>query len=361
MIVGIVGGGQLARMLALAGYPLGLRCLVLDPSPDACAGQVAELVRGDYDDPDQLSRLAERADCVTFEFENVPGEAVRFLEQRVPTYPKANALCTAQDRLAEKRLFQELDIPTPIFETVDSLHGLHLAVNQTGLPAVLKTRRLGYDGKGQRVLRNRQDLEHAWEMLGGVPLTLEGFVPFEKEVSVISVRNRKGETAFYPLVENRHDSGILHLSIAPCPDADLEHKARAYAMRLLERLDYVGVLAVEFFVLDGQLMANEIAPRVHNSGHWTVEGAETSQFENHLRAILGLPLGATASRGHAAMVNCIGELPERDAVLALPGAHFHGYGKSPKPGRKIGHITLRTDDRAILQARLDELSRLVDF
>lgn len=358
MIVGIVGGGQLARMLALAGYPLGLRCLVLDPSPEACAGQVAELVQGDYDDPARLAYLAGRADCVTFEFENVPGEAVCFLERRVPTYPGAHALGTAQDRLAEKRLFRELGIPTPPFAAVDSLHSLHLAVSQVGLPAILKTRRLGYDGKGQKVLRGHHDLEHAWELLGGVPLILEGFVPFDKEVSVLAVHSRGGETAFYPLVENRHDGGILRLSTAPCPDANLEREARDYATRLLQRLDYVGVLAVEFFLLDGHLMANEIAPRVHNSGHWTIEGAETSQFENHLRAVLGLPLGVTASHGYAAMVNCIGELPDRRTVLGLPGAHYHVYGKSPKPGRKIGHITLRADDPATLQAGLAELAGL---
>jgi 5-(carboxyamino)imidazole ribonucleotide synthase len=359
MRIGIVGGGQLARMLALAGYPLGLRFLVLDPAPDACAGQVAELLQGAYDDQEKLAQLADRVDLVTFDFENVPAVAARFLEQQVLVYPPPLALETAQDRLSEKTLFQELGVPTPPFAAVNSLEALHTAVQQVGLPAVLKTRCLGYDGKGQWLLREPGAIEPAWQALGGVPLLLEGFVPFQREVSLLALRGRQGETAFYPLVENRHQDGILYLSLAPYQDAVLEQQAQAYAGRVLERLGYAGLLAIEFFVLDGQLLANEMAPRVHNSGHWTIEGAETSQFENHLRALLRLPLGSTTARGGSAMLNLIGELPDYNALLAVPGVHVHIYGKAPQPGRKLGHATLRVDAPEVLQDRLAQLLALL--
>ncbi len=361
MNVGIVGGGQLARMLALAGYPLGLRFQVLDPAPDACAGQVALLMQGDYHDEARLASLAAWADVVTFDFENVPADAARVLEGRVAVYPPVEALALAQDRLSEKTLFWEMGIPTPTFATVDSLEELHSAVLRVELPAVLKTRRLGYDGKGQQVLRAAEDIEPAWRALGGAPLILESFVPFEYEVSILAARGRDGATACYSLVENHHRDGILRLSRAPCRMPELEREGWDYARRLLDRLDYIGVLAIEFFVKDGRLIANEMAPRVHNSGHWTLEGTETSQFENHLRAILGLPLGSTAALGHAAMVNGIGDLPERATVLAIPGAHYHAYGKASRPGRKVGHITLRADDPGVVRAGLERVLPMVGF
>lgn len=359
MRIGIIGGGQLARLLALAGYPLGLRFLILEPEAEACAGQVAELLQGIYEDQQKLAQLADRVDAVTFDFENVPAAAARFLAQRVAVFPPPLALKLAQDRLSEKTLFQELGIPTPPFVAVNSLADLQAAVQQVGLPAVLKTRRLGYDGKGQRLLRETVDSEPAWQALGKVPLLLEGFVPFQREVSMLALRNRRGETAFYPLVENRHQDGILRLSRASCQDAELEQQARTYAGRVLQHLDYVGLLAIEFFVLGGGLLANEMAPRVHNSGHWTIEGAETSQFENHLRAILDLPLGSTTARGYSAMLNFISELPDPKAFLAIPGVHFHDYGKVARAGRKLGHATLRVDDLDSLQAGLAKLLPLV--
>lgn len=361
MNVGIVGGGQLARMLALAGYPLGLRFQILDPAADACAGQVAPLIQGDYDNAAQLERLAGWADVVTFDFENVPAAVAHILAGRVAFHPPAKALARAQDRLAEKTLFWELGIPTPNFTTIDSLQELQDAAARMNLPAVLKTRRLGYDGKGQHILRVPDDIQPAWEKLGGVPLILESFVPFEREVSVLAIRCHDGATAFYPLVENHHREGILRLSRAPCFLPKLEQEGWDYAHRLLDRLNYVGLLAIEFFVQEGRLIANEMAPRVHNSGHWTIEGAETSQFENHLRAILGLPLGSTTSIGHSLMLNCIGDLPERSAVLALPNAHYHDYGKAPRPGRKVGHITLRGNDPDALWKALQQLLPLVGF
>ncbi len=361
MKVGIVGGGQLARMLVLAGYPLGLRFQVLDPAADACAGQVAPLMQGDYHDEAQLEALAAWAEVVTFDFENVPAAAARALQGRVAVYPPAEALALAQDRLSEKTLFWELGIPTPNFATVDSLEELHSAVLRVELPAVLKIRRLGYDGKGQRVLRATEDIEPAWQALGGAPLILESFVPFEREVSIVAARGRDRATAFYPLVENHHRDGILRLSRTPCLMPELEREGWDYARRLLDRLDYVGILAIEFFVKEGRLIANEMAPRVHNSGHWTIEGAETSQFENHLRAILGLPLGSTAAIGHSTMVNGIGDLPERAAALAIPDAHYHDYGKAPRPGRKVGHITLWANDPGAVRAGLERLLPMVGF
>jgi 5-(carboxyamino)imidazole ribonucleotide synthase len=233
-------------------------------------------------------------------------------------------------------------------------------VAELGLPAVLKTRRLGYDGKGQRVLRLSSDLDGAFRDIGGVPLLLEGFVEFERELSLLGVRGRKGEIAFYPLVENQHRDGILRVTWAPARNITpaLQATAEGYVRKLLERLDYVGVLAVEFFVREGALYANEMAPRVHNSGHFSIEGARVSQFENHLRAVLGLPLGATEVPEPCAMLNLVGELPKREAVLAIPGAHLHLYDKAPRPQRKVGHITVRAPNQTELEARVSALSAL---
>ena len=357
--VGIVGGGQLARMLALAGMPLGLRFVFLDPAPDVCAAPLGLHLCGAYDDPQQLAELAQRADVVTYEFENVPEASIRYLAEHVAVYPSAAPLAVARDRLGEKTLFKELGIATAPFAIVDTLADLERAVQTIGLPAVLKTRTLGYDGKGQYVLRQSADVATAWQELGGVPLILEGFVNFQREISLIGVRSRTGETAFYPVAENVHREGILRLSRS-WPDDAAAKPAREYLKRLLDRLDYVGVLALELFQVGDQLLANEMAPRVHNSGHWTIEGAVTSQFENHLRAVLGLPLGSTAANGFAAMVNFIGELPAAADVLAVPGAHLHVYDKEARPGRKIGHATVCAESARELAPGLEELLQLVE-
>jgi 5-(carboxyamino)imidazole ribonucleotide synthase len=360
MRVGVLGGGQLGRMLALAGHSLGLRFVFLDPAPDASAGQVAELRIAAYDDTDALERLAREVDVVTYEFENVPVAAARVLAGKLPVYPSPGALETAQDRLAEKRLFERLGIPTPPFAPVDSRRDLDAALEALGQPAVLKTRRQGYDGKGQRLLRSRAEAAAAWASLGGSPLILERFVVFDREASLLAVRAAEGTTAFYPLVENRHRDGILRLSRAPAPHlAMLQAEAERLGTRILTALGFVGVLAVEFFVESGRLLANEIAPRVHNSGHWTIEGAEVSQFENHLRAGLGWPLGSTLPVGWSAMLNLVGAVPDARAVLAVPGAHLHLYGKAPRTGRKLGHVTLRADTPEMLEARLPALEALV--
>jgi 5-(carboxyamino)imidazole ribonucleotide synthase len=359
MRIGLLGGGQLARMLALAGIPMDLSFRILDPAADACARGLGDFIQAPFDDPEALRRLADGCDCVGFEFENVPAGAFEALGLYAPLRPAPHTLAQAQDRLAEKRLFEELGIPVAPWRAVSSPADLRAAAVEIGLPAVLKTRRQGYDGKGQRVLRDPAYLDGAWEGLGRVPCTLEGLVPFEREVSLVAVRGLDGARRFYPLSENSHREGILHLSRAR-PNDPRQGEAEAYMARLLEALDYVGVLALEFFEQGGRLLANEFAPRVHNSGHWTIEGAATSQFENHLRAITGLPLGDTSARGAAAMVNLVGKATPRDSILALPGAHLHLYGKAPRPGRKLGHVTLVTQDAAALDLVLPALLGMVE-
>lgn len=360
--VGILGGGQLARMLALSGAPLGLRFLVMDTVADACAGQFAPLLVGDYRDEAALAEFAAKVDVATFDFENVPAESAEWLSGRVAVFPNPRALAVAQDRLAEKSLFRELDIPVPAFAAVSTRAELGAALATVGVPCILKTRRLGYDGKGQFRIRAPADADAAWDALGAqaatVGLIVEAFVPFERELSVVAVRGRDGEFRTWPLTENWHVDGVLSASLAPAQVAPAQSEtATGYARRLAERLDYVGVFALELFCRDGVLLANELAPRVHNSGHWTIEGAETSQFQNHLRAVLGLPLGSTAMLGHACMLNWIGEMPDALAVLAEPSGHLHDYGKEPRAGRKVGHATLRCDDPGVLAAALERVGR----
>lgn len=360
MTIGVLGGGQLGRMIALAGYPLGLRFRFLDPAPDSPAGHVGELIVGDFSDPRAVEEFLRGVDIVTYEFENVPLECVRQIEACVPTFPPSTALATAQDRLAEKTLFTRMGIEVPPFAPVNSLDQLRAATTNIGTPAVLKTRRMGYDGKGQAVLRSASDAEAAWRAIGADAaaarggLILESFVAFDCEMSILGVRGRDGSKRFYPLAQNVHEAGILRVSRAPAPRGTpaLQSLAEAECGRVMDELSYVGVLAIEFFVKNGRLLGNEMAPRVHNSGHWTIEGAAISQFENHLRAICGLPLGECAARGHAAMVNLIGASPPIEELLAHPGAHVHLYGKQPRAARKIGHVTLVDHDAARLESRL---------
>jgi 5-(carboxyamino)imidazole ribonucleotide synthase len=356
MKVGVLGGGQLGQMLALAGLPLGLRFRFLEPADESPASQVAERVIGSFEDVDCLDRFADGLDVVTYEFENVPTASARRLAQRIPVYPPPAALEVSQDRLAEKKLFNRLNIPTTQYAAVDTRTDLEQAVGRLGYPAVLKTRRYGYDGKGQMLLHSADDVERAWRQFGGQFLLVEQYIAFERELSQLAVRGRDGAVAFYPLVENHHKQGILDWSLAPAPGltAELQQAANAYALSVLKALEYVGVLAIEFFQRDGRLIANEMAPRVHNSGHWTIEGAETSQFENHLRAVVGWPLGSTATAGCSAMLNLIGAAPPAGTLLAVVDAHVHLYGKSPRPGRKLGHVTLRATDAEEALRRLAE-------
>lgn len=359
--IGILGGGQLARMLVLAGAPLGQRFRIVDSAADACAAQIAPLLQADWNDFTALASFAAESDVVTFDFENVPAATAEWMAARTHVFPNPAALSTAQDRLAEKTLFGRIGLDTPTFAAVDSREDLERAAALTGLPAVLKTRRLGYDGKGQFVLRAQADLDAAWQALGGVPLILEAFVPFDREVSVVAVRSRSGEFRPYPLTRNWHASGILSASLAPLRgDEALEARAVAHARRLAEHLDYVGVFALELFVHGDRLLGNEMAPRVHNSGHWTIEGTACSQFENHVRAILGLPLGDTRALGHSVMLNWIGTLPDAEPVLREPRAHWHDYGKSARAGRKVGHATICDDDPHALADRLERIGAALD-
>jgi 5-(carboxyamino)imidazole ribonucleotide synthase len=360
-VVAVLGGGQLGRMLALAGIPLGVRFRFLDPSPDATAAALGPLVVGALGDEAALAQVSEGADVVTYEWEGVPASGARIVASSGrPVLPPPAALDVAQDRVHEKELCGRLGIATPAFATVDDRGDLERAVKELGFPAVLKTRRGGYDGKGQVVMRAPDEVERAWSALRGVPLVLEEHVPFDRELSVLAVRDRDGATSCWPLVENHHAGGILRRSIAPAPGVSpsLQEAGELIAGKLVDELGYVGVLAVELFEVGGALLVNELAPRVHNSGHWTIEGATTSQFENHLRAVLGWPLGSTAAVGVSAMVNCIGALPDPRAVLAIPGAHFHDYAKEPRPGRKVGHLTITADDLDELRPRLARLAGL---
>lgn len=358
--VGILGGGQLARMLALSGAPLGLRFLVMDTEADACAGQFAPLLVGDYRDEAALAEFASKVDVTTFDFENVPAESAEWLATRVPVFPNPRALAVAQDRLVEKNLFRSLGIPVGDYAAINSLEELETEVARIGGACILKTRRLGYDGKGQFRIKSSSDVDAAWQALGAqagtVGLIVEAFIPFQRELSVVAVRGRDGEFRAWPLTENWHVDGVLSASLAPAAiDATLAAQAFAHAGKLAEALDYVGVFALELFCKDGEWLANEMAPRVHNSGHWTIEGAETSQFENHLRAVLGLPLGDTRMLGHACMLNWIGEMPDRNALLVEPAGHWHDYGKLPRNGRKVGHATLRADSAVELSATLQRV------
>jgi 5-(carboxyamino)imidazole ribonucleotide synthase len=359
--IGCLGGGQLGRMLALAGYPMGLTFTFLEPAPNSSAGQVGAQLVGPYDDPELLARLGADSDLVTFEFESVPERSARAILSRSPVFPPPGALLIGQDRLLEKRLFERLGIPAAEFATVDAVGDLDGAIDRVGLPARLKTRRLGYDGHGQVRITERVEAELAWNKGGGQPSILEREVEFDRELSVLGVRSVTGEVAVYPLTQNHHQDSILRLSLAPAPGmgSDLQARAEEICGLILHELAFQGVLAVELFQLGGRLLANEIAPRVHNSGHWTMDGAATSQFENHLRAGLGWKLGSTAAIGHSAMVNLLGELPDPARVLAVAGAHLHLYGKSPRPGRKLGHVNLTGADPVAVTAATIAVAEVV--
>jgi 5-(carboxyamino)imidazole ribonucleotide synthase len=358
MKLAIVGGGQLGRMMAQAALPLGIKTLLLDPMADACGGDCGELLVAAYDDPASLDALAKHCDAVTFEFENVPPAAVARLAKDIPAYPPAEALETARDRWNEKSLFQSLSIETAKLALVDDQVSLAQGVAKVGYPCVLKTRTLGYDGKGQKVLRSSADIDGTFAELGSVPMLLEGFVDFDYEVSCLSVRGRDGECVFYPLVENEHREGILHKS-RPLLSHPLQAQAEQAAQAVMEAIDYVGVMAFEFFVEGDQLIANEIAPRVHNSGHWTIEGSACSQFENHVRAIMGLPLGSTETSRPIAMLNVIGKRPDRNKLLAIPGVHLNDYGKAERQGRKIAHINISAVTEADLLVRVEAVEAIL--
>lgn len=362
-VLGVLGGGQLARMLALAAAPLGVTTRVVDGVADACAGQIASLLVTDWDNESRLREFATQVDAVTFDFENVPAETARMLADQVSVSPAPEALAASQDRVTEKTLFNACGIATARFAAVGTRAELDQALADIGAPAILKTRRFGYDGKGQFRLKTVADADAAWAALeapaGEHGLILEAFVPFARELSVIAVRAADGEFRVWPLTQNWHTDGVLAMSLAPAPhSAALQPRAEALARALAERLNYVGVLALELFVTtDDQLLGNEMAPRVHNSGHWTIDGAHTSQFENHVRAVLGMPLGDTGARNLSVMFNWLGELPSRASLLQTADAHWHDYGKAPRPGRKTGHATVCAPNAATLAERVAAIAR----
>ncbi len=357
MRIGIVGAGQLGQMLGFAAEKLGLDVRFIDPSENPPAAVCGPVIQSRFDDPVALVALAETCDVITYEFENVPVDALLPIESIAPVYPPTSALRHSQDRLDEKRLFTELDIPLPGYHTIDSRQDMDTAASALGLPIVIKTRRFGYDGKGQWIARQKDDLDAAWDELGAQPLIAEQWIPFDYELSCIGVRSVDAEIAIYPLSRNVHVGGILQSSRSPVDEPVLAKTAADYVRRLLDSLDYVGTLALELFVVGDRLLANEFAPRVHNSGHWTIEGSDTSQFENHLRAIAGLPLGATTGCGHAGMVNLIGEIPE--AARALDIGVLHDYGKAPRPGRKLGHITVVANSAEQRDALVEKIDKSV--
>lgn len=363
--VGIIGGGQLAQMLAQSVVPMGIKCTVLDPDPDCCARSVCDHIQASYDDEDALKKLAQSTSVVTYEFENVPASAASLIRQYSKIHPNPAALSFAQDRHLERQMFADMNINIPQYEPIRDVDDLVAALSELGTPSILKARTLGYDGKGQVLISSIDNAEDAFNTLGKVPMILDKFIEFTREISIIATRSLKGDIVYYPLSENIHRGGILRLSKAPARDVSdaLIKQARRAARKVLERFDYVGTLAVEFFQIgsgaDATLLANEIAPRVHNTGHWTQDGCKTSQFENHMRAVLGMSLGSTDPIGSSAMVNLIGDEPRPGALDAMPQAKVHLYGKEPRHGRKIGHINLNAPTDAELDAQLEHFTRIV--
>ncbi len=353
MKIAVLGGGQLAMMLAGAGKPLGDSFTFLDPNPESCAASSGELLVAEYTDLAVLHSLAENSVVATFEFENVAVDAVINLQQQLPVHPPVKALSVCQDRLPEKLLLQQLGIPLAEFMEVNTRADLLEAVANIGYPAVLKTRRLGYDGKGQAALRGAEDMERAWHKLGDYELVLEAFVPFDAECSIIAARDQNGCVVCWPLSRNIHLQGVLAVSMAPWFADELQQQAEDLVNRLLEHFDYVGVITLELFLKDGQLLANEIAPRVHNSGHLSIEGSSCSQFENHIRAISGREVKTPVAKGFSLMLNWLGSIPEHGELVNVDGVYLHNYGKQPRAGRKLGHTTLCAADREGLLQLLD--------
>lgn len=359
MKVGILGGGQLAQMLAQAGKDLGLKFKFICPDEHACASRYAEQIRKAYDDQSAHQELIDWADVITYEFENIPTDMVRKLEQSSTLYPPSGALATAADRMSEKTMFNALGIGTADYRAINSLQDLEKAIETIGRPSILKTRSDGYDGKGQVVIRDNTNLSEAWDTLLGVPCILESMVDFDREVSIIASRKPNGDIEFFPLTENHHREGILRLSL--CLDKEpLQSKAEDMVRKITEHLSYVGTVALELFQKGDALLANEIAPRVHNSGHWTQDGTNVSQFENHLRAVCDLDLVKPELLAPAAMVNLIGTLPDGEQVQKYPSSVSHVYGKSERPGRKLGHINL-TAKKATTEQFEEQLVSLLEL
>lgn len=342
MRIGILGAGQLGRMLALAGAPLGHSFVFFDQSPGEATNGLGRTIVGSFTDEKALAGFAAECDVITYEFENVPCQTARFLASKLPVYPPPRALEVSQDRVVEKEFLQSLGIPTPRFASASSEAELVTACQTIGTPCIVKTRRFGYDGKGQARMADLSASGAVWKALGGSPLIVEEMIPFSRELSVITVRDTAGAIATYPLAYNEHVDGILHRTELPAPNLHptLQAQADDIAAKIVTALNYVGVLTVELFDVNGTLIVNEMAPRVHNSGHITIDSTHTSQFENHIRAISQLPLGSVVPKERGVMLNLVGGIPSSEALSTLQFAKVHLYGKSPRTGRKVGHINL---------------------
>ncbi len=360
--IGILGAGQLGRMLALAGYPLELDFFFYDTTgtPSVGLGNVSSDTSANLENPD-LQTFIDSVDVVSYEFEHLPLQLAQHIEQKNTLHPSSRSLDVCQDRAKEKALFDRLGIPTPSYRVIDTEQGLIKAVEELGLPVVVKTTTEGYDGKGQFVIRQLEQCQEAWHTIGSRTLIVEAFVNFTRELSIIAVRATDDNIEVYPLAENQHNDGILRYSTAPAPRVDDEtaSQARSYAKELIHELDHVGILTLELFETEKGLVANEMAPRVHNSGHWSIEGAPCSQFENHLRAITGLPLGCTQASRPTCMINIIGEKGDIQSLLELPYAHVHLYAKEERPGRKLGHVTVQADSYEELVWRVNNVASLL--
>ncbi len=360
--IGVLGGGQLGQMLGQAGVSLAAEFMFLDPAETPSARHVGRHLRTGFADAAGAATLAAACDVVTYEFEHLDLPTVQAIATTTEVHPSPRALEIVQDRIRQKEFLSAAGIAIAPFAAITSAAELSAAVATLGTPCLLKTARDGYDGKGQRLIRDPLHAAAAWAELQQQRCVLETFVTFSRELSLVSTRGRDGAVVFHPLAVNHHRDGILRLSRAPAPDvtAALQTQAETMARRLLNELAYVGTFTIEFFHVGDALIVNELAPRVHNSGHWTIEGAVTSQFENHVRALMGLPLGDPAATGHAAMVNIVGTFPDRHRLLALPGVHLHDYGKTERPGRKLGHVTIVDPTASGLEQRLSAVLALIE-
>lgn len=360
--IGVLGGGQLGRMMALAGYPLDLAFSFYESTPDCPSAALGKVFGDAQNSMASLDAFIESADVFTYEFENIPVSWVERIAAKKPVYPGVKSLAVSQNRLNEKKLFSSLNIPSARFAGINAEADLQAAANVLGLPLLLKTVTLGYDGKGQFLLKDTAQIPQAWAQLGEqAPLIAEEFVRFKRELSIIAVRARDGSMVCYPLTENTHHQGILSHSIAPAPlmESTTQFTAEGYISAILQKLNHVGAFTVELFETDAGLLVNETAPRVHNSGHWTMEGAHCSQFENHVRAVAGLPLGSTVCEKPTAMINIIGQHPATAKILQQTDAHLHLYGKSEREGRKLGHITLTAGNHEELSERIRKIAEVL--
>ncbi len=355
MRIGIVGAGQLAQMMAQAAKQMNIETICLALSQEECAGRESALCVVPALKAAHVQTFVNDVDIITIETENIPLDFAKYLSSQKSFYPSVKALEISQDRLFEKQLFQQVGLSPAPFYAINTELDISAALEAVGLPGILKTRRLGYDGKGQIRCYSKEDLVAGVEALSPAALIYEGLVKFDREISLMGVRNIKGEILFYPLCENEHQGGILRITRAPLVNETLSLAAQHYMKKILKALNYVGVLTIEFFVKDNTLIGNEMAPRVHNSGHWTIEGAQTSQFENHLRAIAGLPLGACDAKGFSIMINYIGSVPEAAEMKCEPHIFYHIYGKTAKPGRKLGHVTVVGENEKEAVLRLSAL------